>query len=543
MLRLVLSLVVCWSVAAAVFSGGALAAEGQNFTIGGSTISLMATNLPASPLNLTFSNPNDDAVAVSILTVAIVSVTAPNASAGFPCSTADYSVTQFSGFFPVAVPPGSSSSLQSIGYPQSAWPAVKMLETGVNQNGCEGATVNLAFSAVGQDGPAVTTPPVTTTTTTTTAASTGAAAAVTTTTTAGTTTTAPLTPPAAPKSPSIALTPASQSISGGGKATFKITVKNTTGTQLTGVAVSDPLATGCSRALGTLAAGASRSYVCSRSGVQAAFTDGATVRGTTPAGSSVSASASAKVKLTAALTPPLRARITIALTPRSQTLTTEIVTHKTLSTSSITTTRGRARFTIKVTNAGTGSLHSVTVADTRARSCKRSLGTLAAGASRSFVCTVKSVRQGFTNVAVAAGKSPTGAKVTATARAAVKVRTKRATITTLTIPDVLFAFNESTLRPGANGPLETILKALTVAYPVGHITITGYTDSIGSVAYNLDLSRRRATTVADWLEQRGIPTARVTVAWKGKADPVATNATAQGRQQNRRVTVAIRTNH
>ncbi|MEI7806829.1 MAG: OmpA family protein, partial [Hyphomicrobiales bacterium] len=67
----------------------------------------------------------------------------------------------------------------------------------------------------------------------------------------------------------------------------------------------------------------------------------------------------------------------------------------------------------------------------------------------------------------------------------------------------------------------------------------GFTDSVGSSAYNLGLSQRRATTVANWLQQNGIPSGRISISWKGEADPVASNATTNGRGANRRVTITI----
>jgi outer membrane protein OmpA-like peptidoglycan-associated protein len=68
--------------------------------------------------------------------------------------------------------------------------------------------------------------------------------------------------------------------------------------------------------------------------------------------------------------------------------------------------------------------------------------------------------------------------------------------------------------------------------------IEGHTDSIGSESYNLGLSQRRAQAVADYLQSQGVNlNGRFTVQGFGKADPIASNDTAEGRAQNRRVVV------
>jgi OOP family OmpA-OmpF porin len=65
--------------------------------------------------------------------------------------------------------------------------------------------------------------------------------------------------------------------------------------------------------------------------------------------------------------------------------------------------------------------------------------------------------------------------------------------------------------------------------------VRGYTDSTGSPAHNQKLSERRAQAVADYLKEHGISSGRLTVKGFGEADPVASNATAEGRAHNRRV--------
>ena len=72
-----------------------------------------------------------------------------------------------------------------------------------------------------------------------------------------------------------------------------------------------------------------------------------------------------------------------------------------------------------------------------------------------------------------------------------------------------------------------------------NILIVGHTDSKGSESYNQDLSERRAGSAAAYLREQGLAPARLTTVGRGESEPVATNETAEGRQQNRRVEVAI----
>ena len=108
----------------------------------------------------------------------------------------------------------------------------------------------------------------------------------------------------------------------------------------------------------------------------------------------------------------------------------------------------------------------------------------------------------------------------------------------LTLSDVLFETGKANLRPGALRnlyPLVTFLQK----YSERRVVIEGHTDSVGSEAYNLDLSQRRADAVRDFLLQNGVNAAQLTTHGYGKASPVAANNTAEGRQQNRRVELII----
>ena len=69
------------------------------------------------------------------------------------------------------------------------------------------------------------------------------------------------------------------------------------------------------------------------------------------------------------------------------------------------------------------------------------------------------------------------------------------------------------------------------------VSVEGHTDSVGSVAYNQTLSERRATTVRDYLVSQGIDASRITTRGFGKSKPIASNDTAEGRAENRRVEI------
>ncbi len=229
-----------------------------------------------------------------------------------------------------------------------------------------------------------------------------------------------------PSNPAIAIvkSPKSQTLSVGGTASFTIKVTNTGDVTLTDVTVTDPLSTGCDHSLGTLAVGQSKSYDCSKPGVTAGFENVATATGKpTTSASTVKATDHANVKVAAALKPPQRAVIAIVKSPKLQTLTTKIV-KKTDKTGKPTTTvaYGTANFTIKVTNGGNVRLTAVRVGDPLSPACNRNLGTLNAGASRSFTCSRANVGAGYTNIATASGKPPTGPRVSAHDHAVVVVK-------------------------------------------------------------------------------------------------------------------------
>jgi len=106
------------------------------------------------------------------------------------------------------------------------------------------------------------------------------------------------------------------------------------------------------------------------------------------------------------------------------------------------------------------------------------------------------------------------------------------------INDVLFDFNQFTLKPGAREKIAK-LSGILLAYPGLKLQLEGHTDSVGGDDYNLKLSQNRADAVRDFLAEQGVPVASITAIGLGKSDPVASNDTAAGRQQNRRVELVV----
>jgi len=104
--------------------------------------------------------------------------------------------------------------------------------------------------------------------------------------------------------------------------------------------------------------------------------------------------------------------------------------------------------------------------------------------------------------------------------------------------DQEFDFDSAKLKSAATGELDRLADHLK-GVNVQTVHVVGYTDSIGTDAYNLKLSERRANAVRDYLVNKGVNPNLIDASGKGKADPVASNKTAEGRAKNRRVEVQI----
>jgi outer membrane protein OmpA-like peptidoglycan-associated protein len=105
--------------------------------------------------------------------------------------------------------------------------------------------------------------------------------------------------------------------------------------------------------------------------------------------------------------------------------------------------------------------------------------------------------------------------------------------------EVLFDRGSSSLAPGACGRLDQLADTLD-RHPDTIVIVKGHTDADGSEAANQDLSERRADVVRSYLVAKGISPARITSVGLGESQPIVTNTTAEGRQQNRRVEIELR---
>jgi len=103
---------------------------------------------------------------------------------------------------------------------------------------------------------------------------------------------------------------------------------------------------------------------------------------------------------------------------------------------------------------------------------------------------------------------------------------------------ITFNTNESTLKTSANAVLDSV-ALVAKEYDKTRLQIVGYTDSTGSTAINQPLSEKRAASVAGYLSLRGVSGSRLSSYGAGAANPIASNATAEGRAQNRRVEIML----
>jgi outer membrane protein OmpA-like peptidoglycan-associated protein len=104
--------------------------------------------------------------------------------------------------------------------------------------------------------------------------------------------------------------------------------------------------------------------------------------------------------------------------------------------------------------------------------------------------------------------------------------------------DVLFDTAKFSLRPLAREKLAKV-AGIVSGHPGLRLAVEGHTDSVGGDEYNQQLSEQRGEAVREYLTQQGMPTSSVTARGFGKTQPVASNDTATGRQQNRRVELVI----
>ena len=104
--------------------------------------------------------------------------------------------------------------------------------------------------------------------------------------------------------------------------------------------------------------------------------------------------------------------------------------------------------------------------------------------------------------------------------------------------DTLFDFDKSVVKPEGRAVLDKVAAGIN-GVKLEVVIAVGNTDSIGTDAYNLALGQRRAMAVKVYLISKGVPAERIYTESKGKSNPVASNATAEGRAKNRRVDLEV----
>jgi len=119
-----------------------------------------------------------------------------------------------------------------------------------------------------------------------------------------------------------------------------------------------------------------------------------------------------------------------------------------------------------------------------------------------------------------------------------RLRREQESLTATMASDVLFSSGSAQLYPGGREKLRNFAGVLT-RYPRTTIQVVGNTDSRGSEASNMELSRKRAQVVADELVAAGVSTGRISTRAVGESMPIATNDTPEGRAQNRRVEIVV----
>jgi OOP family OmpA-OmpF porin len=101
-----------------------------------------------------------------------------------------------------------------------------------------------------------------------------------------------------------------------------------------------------------------------------------------------------------------------------------------------------------------------------------------------------------------------------------------------------FATNSTELSDEGKAAVQPIVEVLQT-YPQSTVNIVGHTDSTGAAEYNMMISKKRAAAVAAYIEEQGIESSRITASGEGEENPIASNDTAEGRAQNRRVEATI----
>jgi OOP family OmpA-OmpF porin len=151
---------------------------------------------------------------------------------------------------------------------------------------------------------------------------------------------------------------------------------------------------------------------------------------------------------------------------------------------------------------------------------------------------VEAVSRGTIRLALPNGQALTVARGSAAYELASFLGGTSATPARITLSPMNFEFASAQLTPESMATVDEV-AAILRAYPTATVRVESYTDSVGTPAANLDLSRDRSETVKGLLGSKGIDPTRVTTAGLGQEDPVASNQTETGRAQNRRTDIVV----
>jgi OOP family OmpA-OmpF porin len=110
----------------------------------------------------------------------------------------------------------------------------------------------------------------------------------------------------------------------------------------------------------------------------------------------------------------------------------------------------------------------------------------------------------------------------------------------IVVRDISFALNSAEITAQSRSSLDRVLLGIKDNPAITQITVTGHTDSSGDASYNKTLSDRRAKAVADYLRDNGLSGVTINSVGMGEESPVATNATPEGRAENRRVEIDLK---
>ena len=105
---------------------------------------------------------------------------------------------------------------------------------------------------------------------------------------------------------------------------------------------------------------------------------------------------------------------------------------------------------------------------------------------------------------------------------------------------VLFDTDKAAIKPAAAANLDEIMASINQRFAGKSVRVMGFADARGSASYNMQLGQERANAVKSYLTEKGMPADRVSTESFGEKMPEATNATPAGRQENRRVEIAVR---